>query len=56
MGRQSDFWAPIVWYADFYDVPRLLCAKVLGGTVVLDSPFSDALDEYATIYGHLRSR
>jgi hypothetical protein len=46
----SDFWAPILWYRDFYDVPRLLCVDVEGGVLVLDCPFSESLDEYRPTY------
>jgi len=44
------FSTPILWYRDFHDVPRLICVPVAGGVIVLDSPFSDELDEYTPSY------
>ena len=36
----------IVWYAGFWDIPRLFSVRVGGGYLVFDSPFDDVLDDY----------
>lgn len=44
------FWTDVVWYRDFYDVPRLFAVAVRGGYVLFESRFDDVLDDYAPTY------
>lgn len=37
-------------YGDFYDVPRLIILRYKGKLLLLQSAFSDALDEYPNVY------
>jgi hypothetical protein len=46
----THFWADIVWYRDFYDVPRQFCIAVPGGHVLFDSRFNTELDDYEPTY------
>jgi hypothetical protein len=40
----------ILWYRDFYDVPRLFCIRVRDGYLLFDCPFDDSLDDYPQSY------
>ena len=40
----------IVWYAGFYDVPRLFSVRVAGGYLLFDCEFDDTLDDYPSVY------
>ena len=42
-------WLPIT-YRDFYDVPRLVVVEWRADLYLLDSPFDEALDDYADIF------
>jgi len=41
---------PILWYRDFYDVPRLMCIRVPDGYLIFDCQFDDVIDEYPSKY------
>lgn len=40
----------LLWYRDFYDVPRLFAVAVPSGVLVFESPFLVEEDEYSTDY------
>ena len=40
----------IVWYRDFYDVPRMFCVAVAGRCLLFDCRFDDAHDAYSDRY------
>ena len=44
------FWAKILWYRDFYDVPHIFCISVEGGLLLFDSRFDPAIDDYEPSY------
>ncbi len=42
--------AHILWYRDFYDVPRIFCIRVQEGYLVFDCKFDDEMDDYPPTY------
>lgn len=49
----DDRWLPIR-YRDFYDVPHAIHLRWRGVDLLFDSPFDEALDDYAPEYRILR--
>ena len=48
---EAERWFDIVWYRGFYDVPRMFAVRIADGYLLFDSPFDDALDDYAPTFG-----
>jgi hypothetical protein len=46
--------APILRYADFYDVPHVMLVRVAESLYLLDAPFDDELDDYSPEYNVYR--
>lgn len=42
-------WTPIK-YMGFWDVPRIFIVQYQGQTLLFDSPFDEALDDYPDVY------
>jgi hypothetical protein len=47
---EDAFWAPILWYRGFHDHPRLICVALERGALLLDSAFSEQLDDYEPFF------